>query len=235
MSATYPDLVSSFPEKVDDHYIYKDVDITVKPFIDKYCQYYNNNDFASIQELLNLHPELNNYILNAKSLQRSHDGNIAVQRFCEGYYKDYVVHVMKFKGDFDPTAKYTKYNVVKYVVDGGIQTYIAISDNDIPIGTLPTNEDFWYCATMRGEQGASGLGLSVRGIWDSLTPYYVNDCVSWNNSLWYATIEHTNKVPNDLSTYWEKVADLPNPIIVSTTQPEAQNVGDIWCEILDDE
>lgn len=232
MSQLYPDLTNAFPNSIDPNRSFSDVTSSNKALVEQYYTYKSSGNDSAATDLLNNNPNLKNTIVTAEMIQLIYDMNISQQRFYLNDVQQYLVNIVKQKGNWNETTTYTKYDVVQYVVNGAIQSYMGAVVN-IPTGTLPTNTSYYVPITLRGEQGASGTGLSVRGVWNSLDTYYVNDCVSLNNAMWYAIVENTNNTPNDLSTYWKKFADLPTPIRVSSTQPNAQNVGDEWHQISD--
>lgn len=134
---------------------------------------------------------------------------------------------MKYKGTWSDVLKYTKYNVVQYVVDGAKQNYMAIS-SDIPIGTNPTNNNYFIPITLRGEQGVSGSGMSPRGVWDETLRYNIFDCVVFNNKLWYAISDNINEIPSETSSSWGVLMKLHNQIVVSSTEPTNQDINDFW-------
>ena len=80
--------------------------------------------------------------------------------------------------------------------------------DDTPIGTLPTNTNYWYALAIKGDQGESGLGLTPRGTWSEYTQYYQNDLVSYNNALWAAKEDNIGYFPNDTSKVWYSVLSL---------------------------
>lgn len=232
MSQLYPDLINNFPNDIDPNRKFQDVTSANKALVLQYYTYKEAGNDAAATDLLNTNPALKDTIVTAEMIQYIYDMNVSQQRFYLNDVQTYLVNLVKPKGYFSETTKYTKYDTVQYTVNGAIQSYMG-AKVDIPIGTPPTNTTYFDPITLRGEKGASGTGLSVRGVWNSLDTYYVNDCVSLNNAMWYAIVENTNNAPNDLSTYWKKFADLPSPIRVSTTQPASQNVGDEWHQISD--
>ena len=97
--------------------------------------------------------------------------------------------------------------IVFYYVGTTKNPYMAIADN-IPIGTLPTNINYWYPLSIKGEQGVPGLGLTPRGIWSEYIQYYQNDLVSYNNALWAANEDNIGYFPSDSSTVWYSVLSI---------------------------
>ena len=57
---------------------------------------------------------------------------------------------LEFKGDYEPTARYTKGDVVKY--NGS--SYACIVDE--VTGNLPTDENYWQLMAEKGDTGSQG-------------------------------------------------------------------------------
>jgi len=227
MSNLYPDLENKFPEQIDDFEKFQDPNLTSISLINEYYSYFDSGNLQAANELLENNPSLKRMIINAESLNKLRDAILSVQRYYLNDVESYLVNIVKFKGDFNNLSKYTKYDVVGYVNESAIQYYMAKMHN-IPIGTLPTNTDYFVPLTLRGQQGVSGTGLSPRGLWGNIVQYYENDCVSYNNSLWSAKQVNVGQPPQDGSEYWELLMKLENKTIVSNTEPLGLTAGDWW-------
>lgn len=204
MSETYSDLTySEFPESVSTMERKQDVTAAMKPYVDLYNRYYSSGDFDNANKVLNDHPELLKMIVNSYTFNELRDNIIAVQRMFRDDTEDYIFTVVKNKGVWSDTAKYIKYNVVFY----NNLPYMAIANN-IPIGALPTDKNYWYALAIKGEQGASGLGLTPRGVWSEYTQYYQHDMVSYNNGLWAATEDNIGYFPTSSSSVWYNVLSM---------------------------
>ena len=207
MGTIYTDLNSDFPDKVSTMTRVQDVSAAMKPYVDQYYTFYNKGDFDNANAILSAHPELLKMIINAKIFNDLRDEIIATQRTFKDDVESYIFTVVKNKGFWSSSIKYVKYNVVYYNVNTTTIPYMAIAD-DIPIGTVPTNINYWYPLAVKGEQGDSGLGLSPRGVWNESTQYYTNDLVSYNNALWAASQDNIGYFPNDTSTMWYSVLSI---------------------------
>lgn len=203
MGEIYTDLNSDFPLKVSTMNRVQDVTLSAKPYVDLYNQYYSRGDFDNANKVINDHPELLTMMLNMELVNQIIDEIKATQRTFKDDVESYIFTIVKIKGEFSTSVKYTKYNIVYY--NG--QPYMAIAD-DIPIGTLPTNLSFWYALAIKGEQGESGLGLTPRGVWSEYVQYYQNDLVSYNNALWAAHEDNIGYFPNDSSNVWYSVLSM---------------------------
>lgn len=200
MGEIYTDLNSDFPLKVSTMNRVQDVTLSAKPYVDLYNRYYSQGDFDNANKVINDHPELLTMMLNMSLVNQIIDEIKATQRTFRDDVESYIFTIVKIKGDFSKSAKYTKYNIVYFEK----LPYMAIAD-DIPIGTLPTNIVYWYPLAIKGQQGESGLGLSPRGAWNDTTQYYKDDMVAYNNVLWAALSDNINYTPNESSTAWLKL------------------------------
>lgn len=232
MSAIYPDLQNKFPEAIDDFSKFTDPSISQIALINQYYSKFQSGDIAGAAQILEDNPSLKTAILNAERLNKLRDGLIAVQRYYMDDVQEYLVEIVKNKGDWNNQTKYTKYDVVFYPIEGAEQAFMGIS-TEIPIGTLPTDQTYWVPLTMRGEQGASGIGLTPRGVWQSSVSYSQYDVVSYDDSLWYALQANSGQTPYSGSQYWEKFFLIPNYIVSSQSQPSNQDIGSIWVQELE--
>ena len=207
MGTVYADLNSDFPDKVSTMTRVQDVSAAMKPYVDEYYTYYNRGDFDRANGVITAHPELRNMIINAKIFNDLRDEIIATQRIFRDDVEDYIFTVVKNRGDWNSSIRYVKYNVVFYSIGTDKNPYMAIADN-IPIGTVPTNINFWYPLSIKGDQGVSGLGLTPRGNWSEYVQYYQHDMVSYNNALWAANEDNIGYFPSDSSTIWYSVLSI---------------------------
>lgn len=216
MGEIYTDLNSDFPLKVSTMNRVQDVTLSAKPYVDLYNQYYSQGDFDNANKVINDHPELLTMMLNMSLVNQIIDEIKATQRTFKDDVESYIFTIVKIKGTFSKSTKYTKYNIVYFEN----LPYMAIAD-DIPIGTLPTNLTYWYPLAIKGEQGESGLGLTPRGAWNDSTQYYKDDMVAYNNILWAALADNINYIPNDSSSMWLKLLSFSSEYLTyDNTQSE---------------
>ena len=203
MGEIYTDLNSDFPLKVSTMNRVQDVTLSAKAYVDLYNQYYSQGDFDNANQVINDHPELLTMMLNMTLINQIIDEIKATQRTFKDDVESYILTVVKIKGEYSGSVKYTKYNMVYH--NG--QPYMNIAD-DTPIGTTPTNSNYWYALAIKGEQGESGLGLTPRGSWSEYVQYYKDDLVSYNNALWAAKEDNIGYFPNDTSKVWYSVLSM---------------------------
>lgn len=209
MSSLYPDLGNNFPESIDNFDKFVDPDIASIQAINQYCIKFDAGDIVGAKKVLNDNPRLKYMIINADNLNKIRDGLISLQRYYLNDVQQYLVNIVKHKGYWTSSAKYTKYDVVTYINNQAIESYMGVK-SEIAIGTLPTDSTAFISLTLRGEQGASGTGMSPRGAWNSLLQYYKNDCAAYNNILWYAKADNIDSVPQDNTDVWEALLKMPS-------------------------
>ncbi|MCI9577118.1 MAG: hypothetical protein HFJ84_10915 [Clostridiales bacterium] len=222
MNQIYPDLTCNFPESIDDNMQLMDITIKIKPLVDQYYAYLASNDFESIEKLKSEHPELKRCLISAEMIQKLYDMNIAQQRYYMNDVQTYLQNIVKYRGSWFDTTKYTKYDVVNYIHHNSTETYMGIEKN-IPIGTLPTDTTYFIVLTMRGQQGESGVGLVPRGSWSKIVNYKKDDCVSYSNTLWQSLRDNIGRIPADNPLDWVSIlsaAEITEPANTTAFQPD---------------
>lgn len=234
MSKTYPKLDrTKFPDSTDAFILFKDPDENTNAALTEYQLLISNKQFAAAAAFLLNNPELEPYIVSADRLNHLLHAVMAMEQYYMSDVRASIMDIVEWKGDWDFTVTYEKFNVVTYKSNYATETYMAVADS-VPAGTLPTDDTYWVKITLRGEQGASGTGLSGRGNWAVDTRYYIDDWVAYNNTIWAAKTENVNSEPYDGSPDWYAVIRDQQHYVMSKEEPTTQYVGDIWYAILED-
>lgn len=218
MSQTYTDLVYTNIPDAQDNFDYKlDVDIETSPLVDQYYTLINQKDFTGLVAFLEDNPKLRRTVITAEDWNRLRDAVIGLQRIFLLELDNHLITFSTPEGTWDKNIKYRKYNVVDYEFEHEIHAYIAmpkaITDFDIPIGTLPTDKNYWKPLTLRGEKGEPGTGLTPHGAHTLNYQYYANDLVSYDNCLWYALTDNYNIVPNRNSATWHLLMQFTGELL----------------------
>ena len=169
------------------------------------------------------------------------DTCVALQRFYKSDIEPYLnsqhsswtgrINQFNYVGRFSSSEQYLLNNFVLYNLNGVDQLYICT--NKPPIGTTPTNTDYWRVLSIRGLQGESGIGIAFRYEWDSSASYFVQDVVSYDNGVWCCVQNNTNEAPSYDSPYWTNIYSPQQTIYpFQSTQPTGMKTGYLWFEIL---
>ena len=205
MSITYPMYsYSVYPDEIDKFNRFTDLTLDTIEYAKQYNTYMTKGDLSSAAKILLDHPELETSLINAANLNRIIDAIKCIETFYSEDIQKYLINIIKYRSEYSSNTKYSKYDLVIYNDLG----YLCIS-SDCPIGTNPTNLDYFTPLTIRGEKGTSGLNLSFEGSWSSKIIYNKDSAVTYNNSL-YASVNDDNlaHTPSANSEYWTLVIDF---------------------------
>lgn len=212
MSQTYPNKIyTNFPDAVSIRDYVKDLDITTKVFYDQYCTLVATGNFTEANKIKDEH--LQNVLIDAFFFNGILDDISALQQLFHDDIESWVFNISKYAGVYSPTTKYSKFNVVSYVHEGAIQFYQAHT-LEIPIATLPTNENYWTCVTLRGEKGDPGLGMSYGGLWNELMQYTTDQFIVCDNAFWICVSPNTNSHPSKTNGDWGLMLEINAALFV---------------------
>lgn len=202
-----------------------DLSYECKSLADQYYTYLNAGDFTAAQKLLTDNPTLNTMIINASKINYYTDMAISLERFFKSDVETYLEARFAYKGTYDAATTYVKGNIV----DLGGEGFLCRVDSSIGVSpTAHTTTTNWAVIAKQGIQGASGTGLAPRGVWNSTTQYYINDCVADNNILWQCVTGNTNSKPSSNNSNWIALLSVSGLVIVSSAQPATQSTGNLW-------
>lgn len=205
MSKSYIDLTeTNFPQAIDTFDRATDVTLDLLPLVKEYQTLYNNGKLNEASQLLISHPELQNCMINAKTINRCYDGIKALQRYYFSDIQKYIEQLITYRGEYSNKIKYDKYDVCLY----NRSAYLCISDQH-QVGILPTEQTYFVQITLQGEQGIAGINLTFEGIWNATVTYSSDSCVTYNNVLYASLIDNNlAKTPSKNSSYWTVVIDF---------------------------
>lgn len=216
---------------------YQDINISDNVLKNDYSNKFINGQYQSAFNILN------NEELNSKSFIAEIINNISNVLYSleQDYYSntiDYfsnlnndfqtVIDNYKYIGDWDNSQIYRIYNIVT-----NSSKYYMYINKTPKAGISLNNSSYWLEFTLKGEDGADGIGVNFIGNWSSSTSYNALDGVYYNGAIWCCKTANTNQQPSSSSTYWESVVTfLKAKIISGTTEPTDKYDGLIWLEIL---
>ena len=214
MSETLPNYTrTNYPDALDTFSYKQDVTADKKSDVEQYYTYINSGNFTAATAMIESDATLRSMIVGCEDFNKLIDAIKAMQ-YQEKYNIDnYIATVVKNKGNYSSSTQYTRYNVVIY----NNLPYMCMPNNDnltAPIGTLPTDTNYWYALAIKGDKGASGLGLTPRGVWDVSTKYYQYDMIAYNNTLWSCENTCTGITPSESAvSYWSKLLTFDSNIL----------------------
>lgn len=238
MSELYPDLnYTLFPESIDIFQQWLDITASDGPNIRRYMDAVKAGDFTQANQILAEIPSASQKIIKATDLNKLSQAMLALERFYKTDVKGYVeskqvewqaiINQFDYKGMWSVGTSYQKSNMVSYVQYGVEYIYIAIKA--VPVGTQPTNGEYWKLLTVKGQQGESGTGVAYRYQWIVSEAYTVNDIVTYDGALWIATKPSQGVTPVQGSESWKIIMTLSATAYpIQDTQPTNQAVGDLW-------
>lgn len=215
MSTTYPTLTeTSFPESVDNITRMSDLTTADLSLYNQYNEYLAAGNLQAAAALLTANQSLIPKVFNAAKFNRLADGIVAVQQLfkddVDGYIQakqnefDAAVAAFCWKLDWSASVAYKEKNICRY----SNNTYLCLTDH-INHAPSPTGDTvYWALIAPRGVQGiqgVSGTGLAPRGLWNSLTEYYADDCVAYGNALWQSVATNKDSEPSEANEDWLKL------------------------------
>lgn len=199
-------------------------------------------NIALAQSLLDDNPQIKNQITNSENInyiinvinERELEPKEDIDYFLDNLYNLLITNINNtiIMGDYDNNTQYKKFNCVYY------QDKLYFAINEPPIGTLPTNTEYWIEYDIKGYQGYGGItNLNYKGSWDSGTDYVAGDLVVYRNKLWAAIAPNNNYSPN-LNHYPWSLIMVPAPAVKTPIQketPTGYSTGDLWFQITEGE
>lgn len=207
-------------------------------FMDYYTAMQNNN-ISSATNILKNNPSVANQIMNADNInillnetyRRELIPKIDIDYFLEGLLSVYqkMIDFTKVMGEWDANTQYNVHNLVYY----NEKAYYVYPNTTPPIGTPPTNTQYWREYDIKGFQGYGGINLNFKFNWDNTQNYKVGDVVIFQNKMWYAVADNTNYEPNLNHYPWVVISmpKLPAKTPIQRAIPSGYDIGDFWFQI----
>ena len=238
MSTLYQDLpLTNFPGNIDTFTTWLDIVSTDGPLIYQYQQALQAGNSTLANQILAQIPQGAQKIIKAVDLNTLTQAMLAVERFYLTDVEPYIqtqqeswlatIQQFSYQGVWSSGTSYVTNNFVTYTVSGLTLLYLAIAEP--PLGTAPTNQQYWRLLTIQGQQGPSGQGLSYRQEWNVSTSYGVNNAVTYDGALWMALQASQGIEPPSNPQYWKLVMSLEATTYpIQDTPPATQDVGGLW-------
>lgn len=238
MSTLYQDLpFTSFPGSLDTFTTWINILASDGLLITQYQAALQAGNTAQANQILTQIPQGTQKIITATDLNKLTQAIQAVERFYKTDVEPYIqsrqegwlniINQFSYKGVWSNGTSYVTNNIVSYTTGGLTLLFIATSNP--PIGTAPTNTQYWRLLTIQGQPGVSGDGLSYRQEWNNAVQYNVNDSVTYDGILWMALRVNRNIQPGTDSSYWKNVMSLEaTSYPIQDTEPTNLQVGGLW-------
>lgn len=239
MSTLYPDLpLTVFPSGgIDSFTTWLDIIASDGALVLQYQQAMQSGNTVLANQILAQIPSASQKIIKATDLNKMTQAILAVERFYQTDVEPYIqeqqanwleiIQRFSYKGEWASGTTYEVNNFVSYTVSGATLIYLATSNP--PVGTPPTNTNYWRLLSIQGQQGPSGEGVSYRQEWNSSTQYYTDDTVTYGGALWIATQNSQGQTPQSGSQYWQLVMSLGlTTYPIQDSEPTGQEVGGLW-------
>lgn len=234
----YNDLpLTNFPSSLDQFMTFLNIVASDGPLIAQYQAAMESGNQTQANQILAQIPQGTQKIITATTLNQLSQAVLAIERFfltdIEPYIQNQqqswltIINQFSYRGVWASGTSYTTNNLVSYTVSGINLVYIATSAP--PVGTPPTNTQYWRLLTIQGPQGDSGEGLSYREEWVNSNSYAINDSVTYNGAIWMAIQPSQNIEPSSNSQYWKLVMNLETTAYpIQDTVPTNLQAGGLW-------
>lgn len=237
MSTLFPDLISSFPDSVDSFPTWLNIVATDGPLIQQYQSALQAGNTTLANQILAQIPQGTQKIIKASDLNLITSAMLAVERFYKDNIADYVsdkqaewlsiINQFSYKGVWSTGTSYQVNNLVTYTTSGLTLVYLATSTP--PVGTVPTNTQYWRLLTIQGQPGPSGQGLSYRQEWNVSTQYQANNAVTYDGTLWMSLQSNQGVQPGTNAAVWKQVITLETAAYpIQDTEPQGLQQGYLW-------
>ena len=238
ISTTYQDLgLTLFPDGQDSFPQWLNIVASDGALILQYQQAMNQGNQTLANQILAQIPSASQKIVKATDVNKMNQCIQAVERFYGTDIEPYIenkqqewtniINQFSYKGNWSNSTQYYQNNMVTYST-GGV-TFLYICTAQPPIGTPPTNTQYFRQATVVGVQGPAGPGTTFSEGWDSSTTYTANQVVTYGGGLWMSLKENTNVPPGSDSATWQLIMQLNSTVVpIQDTPPVVQSEGELW-------
>lgn len=217
---------------------FEDIHLSDTQLYTLFRQYYTSGNYEQALNLLSQNPQLNLKAIIADNLNDLSERVYGMENVyyveVEQYLADLFqtmqtdVNNLSNQNQYSATQQYYENNFVYY----NNEVYFCIKEP--PIGTDPTNEEYWLYLGLFGETGNYGLSnLTFVGPWNTNTVYTTNQVVYIDYTFYWALQDNQGQNPAiESSEYWGVLFTAKvQQITTDINQPENQNTNDFWFQI----
>ena len=217
---------------------FEDIHLSDAQLYTLFRQYYTAGNYTGALNILSSNPQLSLKAITADNLNELNERvygmenvyYVEVEQYLENLLQSMQVDVnnLSNQNQYNASQQYYENNFVYY----NNEVYFCIKEP--PIGTVPTNQEYWLYLGLFGEKGNIGLtNLLFVGPWSNDTLYTTNQVVYINYTFYWALQNNQGQNPTaEQSEYWGVLFTVqPQEIVASSTVPENQNANDFWFQI----
>lgn len=171
----------------------------------------------------NVFNEANNCVANMEELYYTNVEDVLASELTTF---NQMIAALVAKQDYNAATVYVKGNFVVY----NDTVYVYINEAAAS-GHAPTDTTYWLYLGLRGQQGAEGVGLTLRYQWAQNVQYAKYDVVLYGDKLWFANEANVNSPPSESDTTWSALMDVPvAKIYTGSVAPSSPYEGLIWVQ-----
>lgn len=207
------------------------------PLIAQYQAAMEQGNVSLANSILSQIPQNTQKIVRATDINKWTQAILALERFFSTDIEPYLeqqqqeweamINRFTYVGSWSSGTTYAVNNMVSYTANGVNRIYIATSTP--PVGTVPTNTEYWRVLTIQGQTGPSGTGLAYRQEWDAGEQYAANEAVSYDGALWQSLQASQNIVPGTNNSYWQMIMTFDTTVYpIQDTEPTNIAPGSLW-------
>lgn len=196
--------------------------------------YFTNGQYVQALNLLNNNlSTLQNKAFVANAINTIVNGMLILENY---YYQGVVVYLsnlssqyqllinnFKNRSNWVSSVQYSQYNFVNY------NNELYMCTQTPPIGTIPTNTNYWLYLGLQGIEGAPGVDVIMEYSWESNTSYQLNDLVTYNNNIYVALKNNIGIIPGTDNSVWLLFIQFKKgEIYVGVNPPSIFDNNTIW-------
>ena len=130
---------------------------------------------------------------------------------------------LKKLGEWKNNIQYYPYSCVVY----NQEIYFCLKQP--PVGTLPTDEEYWLYLGLRGEKGEYGIDVTMKYDWSAETQYKANDVVVYNQNIYVALQDNVGAIPEQNEASWMLfILVTKGEINIGVNPPIALTQNTLW-------
>lgn len=212
---------------------FQDIHISDTQLYNLFRQYFSVGNYTQALNILSQNSQLTNKIVNAEIIN---DLSERLSGFENEYYTEVEQYLSQLLADMQTEVdNLSNQNEYSATVQYRVKNFVYYN-NEIyfctltpPVGTLPTNTQYWLYLGLKGKTGQNSLiNMTFKGLYSDTTEYNTYDIVYQGNTFYYAIQGSTGQSLTD-TTYWGVLFNASiQQVLASSTQPDIINPKDFW-------